>query len=62
MIRTTALPAAVLLGLTVLAAPPGATAAGETCHGVAATHVGSPTTYELRTTEGPDVVVTNGAS
>ena len=61
MIRTTALPAAVLVGVALLA-PTTAYAAGETCHGVPATHVGSPTTYELRTTEGPDVVVTNGAS
>ena len=59
--RTPALVAAVLLAATVTA-PATAHAAGETCHGVPATHVGSPTTYELRTTEGPDVVVTNGAS
>jgi hypothetical protein len=40
--------------------PTSAQGAGETCHGVAPTHVGSPGT-ELIGTEGPDVVVTNGA-
>ena len=60
MLRTTTLSAAALLGLTLLA-PTGATAAAETCQGVAATHVGSVNVYELEGTEGPDVIVTNGA-
>lgn len=59
MIRTTALAAAALLG-TTLAAPTTAHAAGETCRGLAATHVGAPGTA-LVGTEGPDVVVTNGS-
>lgn len=37
-----------------------AAAAGETCHGLAATTVGTPG-KELHATPGPDVVVTNGA-
>lgn len=60
MFRTTALPVAVLLGLTTLV-PTGAQAAGETCRGQAATFVGHPDQVELIATEGPDVVVTNGA-
>jgi Ca2+-binding RTX toxin-like protein len=59
MIRTTALPAAVLLGLTLLT-PTGATAAAGTCQGVPATLTGTPG-QALTGTEGPDVVVTNGA-
>ena len=59
--RTTALPVAGLLGLALLApaswAAP-ATAAGETCRGEAATHVGSPRT-DIVGTEGRDVIVTN---
>ena len=62
MFRTTALPIAVLLGLATLA-PTTAQAAGETCHGAAATIVGgNQSSYELKGTEGPDVIVTDGAS
>jgi Ca2+-binding RTX toxin-like protein len=60
MIRTAALPAAVLLGLTLLT-PAVATAAGETCQGQPATVVGAPATFVLTGTEGPDVIVTNGS-
>ena len=60
MLRTTALPVAVLLGASVLA-PTAAHAVGETCHGLTATHVGSSQTLRLVGTEGPDVMVTNGA-
>lgn len=62
MFRTTALPTATLLALATLA-PTTAQAAGETCHGAAATIVGANTSsYELRGTNGPDVIVTDGAS
>ena len=64
MLRTTALPATVtsaaLLGLALLT-PTSATAAGETCQGQPATIVGAPGTFTLSGTEGPDVIVTNGA-
>lgn len=59
MIRSASLPAAVLLGLTLIP-PTAAQAAGETCRGQAATHVGAPGVV-LTGTEGPDVVVTNGS-
>jgi Ca2+-binding RTX toxin-like protein len=59
MFRTTTLSAAALLGAALLA-PTGATAAAETCQGQAATHVGSPGA-QLVGTDGPDVIVTNGA-
>lgn len=60
MLRTTTLSAAALLGLTLLA-PSSAQAVGETCQGLPATIVGTPG-QPLTGTEGPDVVVTNGAS
>ncbi len=59
MFRTATLTATALLGLT-LVAPTAVQAAGETCHGLPATLVGSPD-VELIGTEGPDIVVTNGA-
>lgn len=59
MLRTTALPVAVLLGAGVLA-PTTVQAAGETCRGVPVTLVGAPGD-ELIGTDGADVVVTNGA-
>jgi hypothetical protein len=59
MFRTNALTAAALLALATLA-PTTAEAAGETCRGVPATHVGTPDAG-LVGTEGPDVVVSNGA-
>lgn len=62
MRRTTSLTAAGLLGLALAAVPAtGATAAGETCHGVPATIVGTPSAT-LTGTEGADVIVTNGAN
>ena len=61
MIRTTVLSATVLLG-AVLVAPMSASAAGETCHGVAATIVGPSKTFSLVGTDGPDVIVTAGAN
>ncbi len=62
MIRTTALSATVLLS-TALTAPTSASAAGETCQGRPATIVGAnQSSYELEGTEGPDVIVTAGAS
>ncbi len=60
MFRTTALPAAVLLGSTLLV-PTSAQAAGETCHGVPATIVGSDRTTPIVGTDGPDVIVSTGA-
>ena len=59
MIRTTTLTTAALLGLALLV-PTGAQAAVETCRGLPATLVGAPD-QRLVGTEGPDVVVTNGA-
>lgn len=59
MIRTTTLTTAALLGLALLV-PTGAQAAAETCRGLPATLVGAPD-QRLVGTEGPDVVVTNGA-
>jgi Ca2+-binding RTX toxin-like protein len=46
---------------TLAAAVPSASAAGETCRGRVATHVGAPGAT-LVATEGADVVVTNGAA
>lgn len=60
MLRTTALPAAALLGLTLLV-PTSAGAAGETCQGQAATIIGTAD-QALQGTDGPDVIVTNGAA
>lgn len=60
MIRTTTLAGAALLAATLLA-PTTASAAGETCHGQAATLVGSDRAPRLVGTEGADVVVTNGS-
>lgn len=60
MIRTTTLAVVALLGAGLLT-PTAASAAGETCHGQAATLVGSDRTPRLVGTEGPDVVVTNGS-
>lgn len=59
MIRSTTLTTAALLGLALLV-PTGAQAAVETCRGLPATVVGAPD-QRLVGTEGPDVVVTNGA-
>ncbi|RYB93771.1 hypothetical protein EUA93_04990 [Nocardioides oleivorans] len=64
MRRTTSLTAAAALGAALvvpasLAAT--ASAAGETCRGAAATIIGTPDA-PLNGTEGPDVVVTNGAT
>lgn len=59
MRRTTSLTAAGLLGLALLAPAYAAGAAGETCQGRAATVVGSG--HRVEGTEGPDVIVTNGA-
>lgn len=59
MIRTTTLTTAALLGLALLV-PTGAQAAAETCRGLPATIVGADN-QRLVGTEGPDVVVTNGA-
>lgn len=56
MQRSTTLFAAGLLGLALLAPTTAATAAGETCHGEAATIVG--TGQDLIGTEGRDVIVT----
>ncbi len=62
MRRSTTLTAAGLLGLSLAAAPATtATAAGETCHGQPATHVGT-SGGSITGTEGRDVVVTSGAS
>lgn len=60
--RHTILAAVLLpaLPLVVLSAPAPASAGGPTCRGLAATHIGTPG-ETLRTTPGPDVVVTNGA-
>lgn len=60
MRRTTPLTAAALLGLAMIAPTTSATAAGATCQGQAATIVGSG--RSVTGTEGPDVVVTNGAT
>lgn len=60
MLRTTTMTAAGLLGLALLT-PTGATAAGETCQGRAATHVGA-FGVDLVGTDGPDVIVTNGST
>jgi Ca2+-binding RTX toxin-like protein len=60
MLRTTTMTAASLLGLALLT-PTGATAAGETCQGQAATHVGA-FGVDLVGTDGPDVIVTNGST
>ncbi|QSR29328.1 hypothetical protein CFI00_02190 [Nocardioides sp. S5] len=59
MIRTTTLTTTALVGLALLV-PTGAQAADETCRGLPATVVGAPD-QRLVGTEGPDVVVTNGA-
>mgnify|MGYP005990465761 CR=1 FL=1 len=59
MIRTTTLTTAALLGLALLV-PTSAQAAAETCRGLPATIVGADN-QRLVGTEGPDVVVTNGA-
>ncbi len=60
MRRTTSLTAAGLLGLALAAVPAtGATAAGETCRGEAATIVGTGPT--VTGTEGRDVIVTAAA-
>ena len=61
MLRTTVLSTTALLGLGLVAPTTAAHAAGETCHGQAATHVGDAQTFRLVGTEGPDVIVTNGA-
>lgn len=61
MLRTTALPAAVLLGVTLLPGPGAAAAAGESCQDRPATIVGSDGST-VTGTEGPDVIVTNGAT
>ena len=61
MLRTTVLSTTALLGLGLVAPTTAAQAAGETCHGQAATHVGDAQTLRLVGTEGPDVIVTNGA-
>lgn len=50
-----------LLAATLFTAP-AAIAAGETCHGQAATVVGTPGQLGLTGTEGADVIVTNGAT
>ena len=47
---------------TLAAAVPSASAVGETCQGVPATIVGSTAQRELRGTEGPDVIVTQGST
>jgi Ca2+-binding RTX toxin-like protein len=60
MLRTTTMTAAGLLGLALLT-PTGAAAAGETCQGQAATHVGA-FGVDLVGTDGPDVIVTNGST
>ena len=57
--RTTTLAAAGVLGLAVLGPTTAATAA-ETCRGEAATIVGSG--HNVTGTEGPDVIVSNGAT
>jgi Ca2+-binding RTX toxin-like protein len=62
MIRATTLTAAALLGLTLLAPATSSAAAAATCQGVPATIVGSATQPELRGTDGPDVIVTNGSA
>lgn len=59
--RPLPLMASGLLAATLLASPT-AYAAGETCQGQPATIVGTPSQYDLVGTEGPDVVVTNGAT
>lgn len=59
MIRTTTLTTAALLGLALLV-PTGAQAAADTCRGLPATIVGADN-QRLVGTEGPDVIVTNGA-
>jgi Ca2+-binding RTX toxin-like protein len=51
----------VVAGAMLLGRPDAAVAVGETCHGFAATVVGTPGA-ELQGTAGPDVVVTNGAT
>ena len=58
--RTISLTAAALLFAALLAPMGAATAAGETCQGQAATIVGAPGA-RITGTEGPDVIVTNGA-
>ena len=60
MMRATVLSAAALLAATLLA-PTTAHAAGETCQGRPARVVGTDN-EPLAGTEGPDVIVTNGAS
>lgn len=63
MRRTTSLTAAALVGLTVpglvLLGPSAASGAAEKCQGRTATIVGSG--HAVQGTEGPDVIVTNGA-
>jgi len=62
MLRTTTLSIAALLG-AVLVTPTSASAAGESCQGRAATIVGAnQSSHELEGTDGPDVIVTDGAS
>lgn len=59
--RSLPLAATGLLAATLLTAP-SAHAAGETCHGQAATVVGTPGQVGLTGTEGADVIVSNGAA
>lgn len=59
--RPLPLMAAGLLAATLLTSPT-AHAAAVTCQGKPATIVGTPSQYGLTGTEGPDVVVTNGAN
>lgn len=61
MNRTIALTAATGLGLALLAPTVSTAAAVDTCQGAPATLVGTPA-QALTGTEGPDVVVTNGAT
>lgn len=51
-----------LLATALLSATAPSYAAGETCRGQAATLVGTPGQVGLTGTEGPDVIVTNGAA
>lgn len=60
MFRTATLTTAAMIG-SMLMVPTAVQAAGETCHGRAATIVGSPRTLQLTGTDGPDVIVTNGS-
>lgn len=62
MIRATTLTTAALLGLTLLAPGTSSAAVGETCQGLPATIVGDPAQRDLRGTEGPDVIATQGST